>query len=188
MRTKKYTRALHHLEWDIALLIASIIFAYFLIRVGAFSQLLTFVQGLELLSAFIAGIFFTSMFTVAVASVAFIEIGNPSNVFLISTVGAIGAVCGDMLLFLFIRDAVVEDLRTVIKSASLKKLAAYFHGGVLRWLSPILGAILIVTPFPDEVGLALMGMSKIRTMYMIPITFVLNFIGIWAIISLNNLL
>ncbi|MEO6536673.1 MAG: hypothetical protein ABIT47_03180 [Candidatus Paceibacterota bacterium] len=185
-RTKKYTKALHHLEWDVVILTASIILAYFLVGSGILSRLLTFTQGMELIVAFIAGIFFTSMFTIAAAAAAFVKISNPDNLILISLIGAMGAVCGDMLLFLFIRDAIIEDLRTVIKTSSYKKLVFYFHGGFLRWLGPLLGALIIATPLPDELGLALMGMSKVRTAYMIPVTFVMNFFGIWGILALTN--
>jgi hypothetical protein len=186
-RTKKYTTALHHLEWDVVILVGSIILAYFLVGSGLLSQLLTISQGLELLVAFIAGIFFTSMFTIAAAVAVFVKIGNPENIWAISLIGALGAACGDMLLFLFIRDAIIEDLKTVIKTSSYKKLIFYFHGGFLRWLGPLLGAFIIATPLPDELGLALMGMSKVRAIYMIPVTFTMNFFGIWAVMSLTTL-
>ena len=188
MRTKKYKRALHHLEWDVAVLVASIIAAYFLVESGLLSRLLTFSQGLELIVAFIAGIFFTSMFTIAAAVAVFIKIGNPQNILAVSLIGSLGAVCGDMLLFLFIRDAVIGDLKTVIKTSSYRKLLFYFHGGFLRWLGPLLGAFIIATPLPDELGLALMGISKVRSIYMIPVTFIMNFIGILAVLSITSAL
>jgi hypothetical protein len=188
MRSTKYLRAVHHLEWDIALIVVGILTAYCLVRLGFFSSLLSLAEGIELIGAFIAGVFFTSMFTIAAASVALVEIGNASNILSISLAGAAGAVCGDMLLFLFIRDTLVDDLKAISPTKKFKKMLGYFHGGVFRWLGPIVGALLIASPFPDEIGLALMGASKIRTVYMIPLTFLMNFIGIWAIISLGNLL
>jgi hypothetical protein len=184
MHSRKYRRALRHLQWDLLILVASILLAFALVEAGAFTWLLSLSEGLELVAAFTAGVLFTSMFTIAAATVAFVEIGNSSNVLLISLVGALGAVCGDMLLFLFIRDTLAEDLRTVVRGRQIKKIFAYFHGGIFRWLSPVLGALIIASPFPDELGLALMGMSKVRSLYMIPITFVMNFIGIWAVISI----
>lgn len=158
-----------------------------MVRAGVFSDLLSLAQGLHLLTSFVAGVLFTSMFTIAPASIAFAEIGNPSNILAISLAGALGAVCGDMLLFLFIRDTVVEDLKTVLKASSYKKFVAHFHGGFLRWISPIIGAFLIASPFPDELGLALMGFARIRSAYMIPLTFIMNFVGIWTVITVAGL-
>ncbi|CAN5689366.1 hypothetical protein BH11PAT2_BH11PAT2_04320 [soil metagenome] len=185
-KTKKYTRALHHLEWDVVVLIASIMLAYVIVRSGFLSQLLTYSQGLELIVAFIAGIFFTSMFTVGAAAAVLVKIGGPDMVLLVSLVGAFGAVCGDMLLFLFIRDTVMQDLKTVLKTSSYRRIIYYFHGGVFRWLGPIVGALIIASPLPDELGLTLMGMSKVKSMYMIPVTFIMNFFGIWAVLSIAN--
>lgn len=188
MASKKYRAAVRHLQLDAMVLVISIVLAFVLVRSGALSDFLNFSQGLVLLAAFIAGVFFTSMITVAIASVAFASIGSPDNILLISVVGALGAVCGDMLLFLFIRDTITEDLKAVIKPGSYKKLASYFHGGFFRWVAPLVGGLVIASPLPDEVGLALMGMSKVRSYYVIPLSFVMNVIGIWAIISIAHAL
>jgi hypothetical protein len=174
---------MHHLQWDAFILLLSIVAAVVLARLGVFAHLLTFAQSYQLASSFIAGIFFTSMFTVGISTVAFAEIGNSGNIVAIALAGAVGAVFGDMVLFLFIRDNLSADLKEILKKASYRRFIAHFHGGIFRWLSPILGALVIASPLPDELGLTLMGMSKMRSMLMIPITFVMNFLGILAILS-----
>ncbi|KND49659.1 MAG: hypothetical protein AB203_01070 [Parcubacteria bacterium C7867-008] len=184
MRTTKYTRALKHLEWDAIIIVFSVLLALFLVEIGAFERFLNFAQGIDLVAAFIAGIFFTSTFTIAPASIAFVEIGNASNMIQVAVAGALGAVCGDMILFFFIRDTIMEDLKTVLRKKNYHKIIAFTHGGIMRWLSPVIGALIIASPLPDEVGLTIMGMSKIRSTYLIPIAFVMNFLGIWAIISI----
>jgi hypothetical protein len=185
-KTAKYRKAVHHLKWDLAIIIVSIAIAVIFAHMGVFAHLFTLAQSFQLVGAFIAGIFFTSMFTVAAASIAFVEIGNSTNMWTISFVGALGAVFGDMLLFLFIRDNLATDLKEILNTSSYRKFIGYFHGGTLRWLSPILGAFVIASPLPDELGLTLMGMSKMRSIYMIPITFVMNFFGILAILAITN--
>lgn len=185
-RSIKYQKAMHHLQWDAFILLLSIVAAVVLARLGVFAHLLTLAQSFQLASSFIAGIFFTSMFTVGISTVAFTEIGNSANMVAVALAGAVGAVFGDMVLFLFIRDNLSSDLKEILKKASYRRFIAHFHGGIFRWLSPILGALVIASPLPDELGLTLMGMSKMRSMLMIPITFVMNFLGILAILSVTS--
>ncbi len=169
-------------------MLASVAVAMVLVNIGFVSNVLTLAQGMELFTAFVSGILFTSLFTIAPASIALAEIGTQANVLTISLVGAVGAVFGDMLLFYIIRDTVVEDLKTIVKASSYRNFVAHFNGGVLRWLTPVIGAVIIASPLPDEVGLAMLGFARVRSLFMIPITFIANFFGIWAVISLANLL
>ncbi len=189
MASRKYRRAVRHLELDVLVLFGSIAFAYVLVRSGVFTGFLPVTQGLQLIWAFVAGIFFTSMVTAAAASVALAELGLQAPQTLpIALVGAFGAVCGDMLLFLFIRDTLAQDLKAVIKPKKYKKLVSYFHGGFFRFLSPVIGGLIIASPLPDEAGLALMGMTKVRSYYVIPLSFAMNVLGIWGIISVAKIL
>ncbi len=186
---RTYLRAVHHLELDVLVLFGSIALAYVLVRSGIFTGFIPVSQGLLLVSAFVAGVFFTSMVTAAAASVALAEIGlQAPEILPVALIGAFGAVCGDMLLFLFIRDTLTQDLKAVIKPDKYRKLVSFFHGGFFRFLSPVIGGIIIASPLPDEAGLALMGMTKVRSYYVIPLSFIMNVLGIWGIISVAELL
>ena len=52
---------------------------------------------------------------------------------------------------------------------------------IFRWLIAFLGALIIASPLPDELGLTMMGFSKIKTSLFIPISFLLNSLGILII-------
>jgi len=39
----------------------------------------------------------------------------------------------------------------------------------LSWSLPVIGAVIIASPFPDELGISLMGFSKMKTPYYIKI-------------------
>ncbi|HEY4478659.1 MAG TPA: hypothetical protein VI775_02350, partial [Candidatus Paceibacterota bacterium] len=56
------------------------------------------------------------------------------------------------------------------------------HFGFLKWLSPLIGAFIIASPLPDELGVALLGMSKIRIAVLIPLSFTMNILGIYILI------
>ena len=63
--------------------------------------------------------------------------------------------------------------------------AAFFGGtGALvgdRWLIPFIGALIVASPLPDELGLTMMGLSKMKTSLFIPLSFLLNFFGIMTV-------
>jgi len=46
----------------------------------------------------------------------------------------------------------------------------------------------VISPLPDELGLAMMGLSKMKTSLFIPISFILNSLGILAIGLITKLL
>jgi hypothetical protein len=52
---------------------------------------------------------------------------------------------------------------------------------VFRAVMPFLGALIIASPLPDELGLVFLGISKLKTRYFLPLSFVLNFFGILII-------
>ena len=46
---------------------------------------------------------------------------------------------------------------------------------------PLTGAIIIASPLPDELGLAMMGLSRVPIAAFIPISYTMNFLGILLI-------
>ena len=57
------------------------------------------------------------------------------------------------------------------------------HTKYFSWTLPVLGAVIIASPLPDEMGVGLMGISKLKTSQFILLSFVLNSIGIFIIVS-----
>ncbi|MES2087992.1 MAG: hypothetical protein V4467_03310 [Patescibacteria group bacterium] len=163
---------------DISIILLSAVVAYGLVRSGVVSHFLSATEGYKVIGSFIAGIFFTSAFTIAPASVALAGLAASGPMFVVAFWGALGAVFGDLLLFFFIRDVFADDLIKVLRKFWRKHFFASFHLGFLKWLLPVLGGIIIASPLPDELGLALMGVSKTRLIFLIPISFVFNFFGI----------
>ncbi len=59
-----------------------------------------------------------------------------------------------------------------------KRLDRIFHLRFFRFFIPFIGALIIASPFPDEIGLAMMGIVKLEPKFLVPISFILNSIGI----------
>jgi hypothetical protein len=59
-----------------------------------------------------------------------------------------------------------------------KRMRSFFKLRLFRWLSLFVGGLIMASPLPDEVGISLMGMSKIKVPWFVTLSFVFNFIGI----------
>lgn len=49
-----------------------------------------------------------------------------------------------------------------------------------------IGAFIIASPFPDEIGVSLMGISKLKTYQFLLIAFALNILAVFLIISASS--
>jgi hypothetical protein len=177
----KRTRARRELIKDVLLILVGIALALFLATTGVIDQLIGLI-GNTALASFTAGIFFTSVFTLGPASVTLAHIAQQGSLSVVAVWGALGAVCGDLILFFFIRDHFAEHITKSLKPSRLRVIINSFHVGFMKWLSPLIGAFIIASPLPDEFGLALLGLSKIRVAVLIPISFVMNMVGIYLLI------
>lgn len=167
---------------DLGIIVLSILIAILLVRTGTISALLEATKLQGLLGSLLAGMFFTSIFTTAPAIVTLGELSRFGSILGTAFFGAIGAVLGDLIIFRFIKDRFVEHLNMVLQLRKEKKLVnAFLHLRYLRWFTFFLGGIIIASPLPDELGIGLLGVSKIPTKWFICISFAFNFIGILII-------
>jgi len=166
---------------DLGVVVLSIIIAIILAKTGVLAGILTSTQKWELLGSLVAGIFFVSIFTAAPAGVVLFEIAAANSIWEVALFGGIGALIGDLLIFRFIKDNISEDIHWLMRKTKQERLVSIFKPKLFKWLIPFIGALIIASPLPDETGLAMMGLSKMKTSVFIPISFTLNFLGIFAI-------
>ncbi|OGG59683.1 hypothetical protein A3C86_01835 [Candidatus Kaiserbacteria bacterium RIFCSPHIGHO2_02_FULL_49_16] len=167
---------------DIAIILLSILLAVILIKTNILVSILTISQERELLGSFIAGMFFTSIFTTVPAIVTLGEIANANSILLTALFGAMGAVLGDLIIFRFIRDRFSEHLTEVFKQRLAgRKVNALLHFRFFRWFSFVVGALIIASPLPDELGISLLGFAKMKMLWFIPLSFAFNGLGILLI-------
>jgi len=169
---------------DLSIVVLSVAVAIILAKTGTLQDLLTSTKEWEIVGSFIAGVFFVSIFTVAPAAVILIEIAQANSVFLVAFCGGLGALFGDLIIFRFLRDSFSRSLLDLITSKNENKFVSFLKSlKFLRWLWPIIGALIIVSPFPDEIGLLMLGISKVKMYEFAVLAFVLNFIGIYVMCS-----
>jgi hypothetical protein len=159
----------------------SVAVAVLLVKTGLIAELLATVSGVRLIGGFIAGMLFVSVFTVAPAAAVLIELFGVNSLLEVALGAGLGGLVGDWLMFRFLRNRVADDLRELLRRSGSQRLLAIFRLKCFRWLTPLIGAIIVASPLPDEIGLALMGLSGLRTAMFLPLSFILNFFGILAV-------
>lgn len=171
-----------HLTRDLVIIFVSIVIAVFLQKSGILSDLVHSAQEVEFIGSVIAGLFFTSIFTVSIAAAVLGEIVVESeSIIQVAFFGALGGVVGDLVIFNFVKDSLTEDVEFLFHKIKNQGLISVFHHRLLKWLVPLIGALVIASPLPDELGISMLGFAKLKTWLFIPISFVFNFLGILII-------
>lgn len=167
---------------DILIIAVSIAFAALMVKTGIVVEILASTEGFGFVGSFIAGLFFTSIFTTAPAIAAFSEIAHMQEILPVALFGAAGAVVGDLIIFRFVRDRFSGHLLELFGQRHTgKRVRALFKLRLFRWVSLFVGGLIIASPLPDELGIGLFGFSRIKTIWFIPLSFVFNFAGIMLI-------
>ncbi|MEK7169936.1 MAG: hypothetical protein AAB767_01465 [Patescibacteria group bacterium] len=170
-----------NIKEDIVAICVGIFLAWVLIASGVFAELLASTDAGKIFESFFVGLFFTSVFTLAPAAIFLAELSQTVSPWLVALFGALGAMCGDLVLFLFIRDRLADDIKGMFPKTAVRRFLNSFHLGFWKWLAPILGALIIASPLPDEFGVSLLGLSRVKVAVLLPVAFVMNFLGILAV-------
>ncbi len=165
----------------------SIFLAWVFVKTGAVSVLVNVFSPVPGLAAFLAGIGFSSLFTTAPAVVALGTVASSFGVWQTAFFGGAGALIGDLALLkamTSVAKAVKKPIGKVIHSprfVRLHRLREILSHGPFKLILWATGAIIIASPFPDELGLAIMGASKIPFWLLVCISYTFNTLGIAAI-------
>jgi hypothetical protein len=167
---------------DIILLVASIVLALVLARTGVLDALLERTTHIRYLDAFVAGAFFTSIFTVAPATVALARLARGGEpLWELAFIGALGAMVADAVILTIIKDTITDNILAAVRHSRSNRLKYFFRRGKTRLAGTLLGAVVIASPLPDEMGLFLMGLARARRWVTLVLTYVLNAAGIAAV-------
>lgn len=179
---KRYSRRWRYR--NTTLLLISLVVLFFVADTDIAHALIAEVGKHGYLGAFFVGIFFVSTFTVAPASVVLFHLAQDFNPGLVALAAGSGGVIGDILIFRFLKDGVFDELSPLFKRYGGSYLGTLLKTPYFAWLAPVVGALLIASPLPDELGIALMGFSRIKMWQFVLLVFVLDVLGIFAIVLL----
>lgn len=167
---------------DLFIITASVFAAIILVKSGIIVQILSAAGYAKYIGSFIAGIFFTSAFTTAPATAAFVELSGFNSIIIMALLGGLGALFGDLIIFRFVKDRFAEDIKYLLSLSGWRRLDfIIFHRRLFRWILVFLGALIIASPLPDEIGIAILGISKIKNRNFVIVSYLLNTLGILII-------
>lgn len=162
----------------------SVLFAFLISRYEPIHEFLLHLGALGYVGAFLAGILFVSTFTVATGAVILLVLAENLSPIEIGIFAGVGAVVGDFAIFRFIKDNLSKELLSIYNHLDGDHhFTKVLHSKYFSWTLPVIGAIIIASPFPDEIGVSLMGISKMKTYQFLIISFLLNALGIFLVIS-----
>lgn len=170
------------------LLIISIIVLFYFADSIFIKNIIHAIGNLGFLGAFIAGMFFVSTFTVAPAGLVLFYLAEELNIFGVVIFAGFGAMLGDYIIFRFLKDKVFEELKPIFTRLGSSYISKLFSTPYFAWLGPVVGAIIIASPFPDEIGIGLLGVTKLKNWQFLVLSFTLNSLGIFLIVTFANLL
>lgn len=179
----------HHKRWkykNTLLLILSLAVLFFLADSFFVKYILDAVSRLYYIGALVTGFFFVSTFTITPASILFYHLAAELNPVSMALVGAVGAVLGDFVIFRFFRDHVLDELKPIYMKLGGSHLSRLLSTPYFGWFAPLLGALIIASPFPDELGIGLLGIARLKNWQFVAISYVMNAIGILLIAGVRN--
>ncbi len=169
------------------LLLVSFVLLFLVVDSPWMKEVLHHVGTLGYLGAFLAGVLFVSTFTVAPAGLVLVFLSQDLNPYYLSLIAGFGGVVGDYTIFRFLKDSVLHEIKPIFLRFSGSKIGRLFKTPYFVWFTPVAGAILIASPLPDEIGIGLLSSSHIKHWQFLILSFVLNSIGIFAIILVASL-
>src|SRR3989338_2735226 len=174
---------------NLTFLAISLFIAFVLLRNETFHSYLLHLGNLGYIGAFISGILFVSTFTVALATLVLLVLSEGLSPIDIGIIAGLGAVIGDVVIFRFVKDSLAQEIGSIYNlfdhNHHLKKV---LHTKYFSWTLPVVGALLIASPLPDEIGVSLMGLSKMKIPQFLLLSFVLNSIGIFLVILASTVI
>ncbi len=166
------------------LFIGSIVLSIILYKYGFFEALVTATPNLRVLHTYLAGIFFTSVFTLTFSLSLFAELVETSPIKYLVPIGGLGAMTGDLIIFKAMSNKVIQKERDAVlekvKRLPLKKI---MHTRLFTIGAAIVGALIIASPFPDELGIGLMSLSNLKLKHFLLISLIVNSIGIFLFLT-----
>ena len=166
----------------------SIVVAIFLASSETFRSWLLHLGSLEYVGALIAGSLFVSSFTAAISIVVIAIMTENINPMALALIGGVGAVMGDYLVFKLVRSHLQDELAMLFGKEGTSYVKHVLKSKYISWTLPIIGAFIIASPLPDELGVSLLGMSKMSDARFILISYISNAVGILMIASVAKVI
>lgn len=168
--------------------IISLSFSWWLIRSGYLNSLVDTVIPFKFFSEITAGVLYTSFLTSPISVGMLFVLAKDNNPIVTALLAGVGAVIGDLLILKFFKSkSMTSDINSVSRQLQLQKISRMLIKLRLDFFIPAIGIIIVASPFPDELGLMMLGASKLSLRDIVILTYILNTAGILLLLIPINL-
>jgi len=145
-----------------------------------------YITPLGIFGIFLAGILYTYSFTTSIGALLLIPFALHYPPGFVAVIGGIGSLFGDLTIFSIIKNDLHKEVQRIASSRAMRRLGAtpLFRS---RWFRDILGALVIASPIPDEIGIAIMSSAKIDTASFALLSFIADMLGIFLLVGAVSL-
>jgi hypothetical protein len=175
-------------------ILLSFFVAFLLFEEGAFASLESHISGYGVLwiffvSGFLASISITSPFGFAMLITA----AHDMNPLLGAMIAGCGALLADITIFEVVRFSLHEELTELFSHRPFRWIHSLAHHPTIQeevreYLTWSFAGLIIASPFPDEIGIFLLGTaSHIRGRLFAVLCYLFNTAGFFALLSLASL-
>lgn len=135
----------------------------------------------------VAGALYTYSFTASIGALLLVALAPFHPVGVLAVVGGVGATMADYTIFKFVRDDLKKEVKRFGASKMIRNICA--ADGILcrTWTRNLLGTIIMASPFPDELGVAMMSTTKMKQGTFLLLAFIVDMIGIYLLVSVVGL-
>lgn len=178
---------LRRLIFKTTIFILSLSMAWYLFKGGFLEDLAVSVLPFKFISQFIAGMLYASFLTSPVSVAMIAGLSKATNPITLALLAGLGAAFSDLLIVRFFR-SFSKDINLISEQLRLNKITALLRRWKIEFMIPLTGIFIVASPLPDEVGLMMLGASKLKYFQLAILTYVLNTAGILMIVIPFNLL
>jgi hypothetical protein len=144
-------------------------------------------RNIPFIGSIVAGILYASTSTVALGAFILSDLAKKLPAIEIALLAGIGTTIADFMIFRFFKDDLISELTPLYNKLGGRRLTKLAKHKSIQWLMPIIGAIIIASPFPDEIGIGLMGLSHIKNYQFVLLCLVLDISGVFLLVSAFSL-
>lgn len=138
--------------------------------------------------SFIAGILYVSTSTAALGILLLSNLSKRLSPMEIALWAGLGGAVADYGIFRFFKDGLLKEIIPIYNKLGGRRLTRLMLHKSFRWSLPIIGAFIIASPLPDEIGISLMGISKIKNYQFFLLSFILDVTGLLLLAYILSLI
>ena len=172
----------------LTLIAISILLTIFLSGNDSLNRTIFNISRIPILGSFVAGILYVSASTAPFGVFLLLGLSKSLPAIEIAIFAGLGGVVADFVLFRFFKGDIIEEITPAYNRLGGQHLTKLMRHRLLRWSLPIIGAIIIASPMPDEIGISLMGVSRIKTYQFVLLSLLLDIGGVFLLVFAFSLI